>query len=195
MLSGRFLALCLVSYVAGALVTAYYAARLRSGVDLRVAGSGTLGARNASRVLGLRSAIAIACIDLAKGAASVLAARALALEPELGGVAALCAVCGHVWPPQLGWRGGKGAAIAGGALIALDTPSASAAIGVLLLASLALRDTKRGGLIGFAAFPWIALGARGCDARWGIETALIAVVLLAHRSDVRAFAGSTGGAA
>ncbi|MCC6406522.1 MAG: glycerol-3-phosphate acyltransferase [Planctomycetes bacterium] len=182
--SGRFVVLCLASYAAGALVTAYYLVRWRTGADLRAHGSGTLGARNAATVLGKSGGVAVALIDLAKGVATVLAARALGLEPAHGALAAACATCGHVWPPQLGFRGGKGAAIAGGALIALDPAVAGFALGVLALASAVLRDSKRGGLVGFAAYPCIAFAWRGPGVESWAQALLSGLVLFAHRNDV-----------
>lgn len=184
MLPGRFFALCLAGYVAGAIVTAYYLVRACGGGDLRQRGSGTLGARNASRVLGRGGALGVALVDLGKGAAVVLAARALELTPVHACLAAACTVCGHVWPPQLGWRGGKGAAIAGGALIALDPAVAAAAIAVLVLASLAARGSSVGGLAGFAAYPLIAWGWRGASATSLGQALLAALVLVAHRRDL-----------
>ncbi|MCE9593361.1 MAG: glycerol-3-phosphate acyltransferase [Planctomycetes bacterium] len=183
---GRLYALLLASYLLGALVTAYYVVRVRAGVDLRSQGSGTLGARNVGRVLGKGAAVAVALVDLAKGAGVVLIARSLELTPIHGALAACAAVCGHVWPPQLRFRGGKGAAIAGGALIALDPPVAGAALIVLALVSLLLRDTQRGGLAGFAAYPFLSFAWRGPSAgAWG-ACLLSALVLVAHRRDLAA---------
>ncbi|MBI5432728.1 MAG: glycerol-3-phosphate acyltransferase [Planctomycetes bacterium] len=182
--SGRFYALCLASYAAGALVTAYYLVRWRTGADLRAQGSGTLGARNAALVLGKAGAVVVALVDLAKGVGVVLSARALGLEPAHGALAAACATCGHVWPPQLGFRGGKGASLAGGALIALDPAVAGLSLVVLALASALLGDTKRGGLVGFAAYPCIAFAWRGPGAAaWG-QALLSGLVLVAHRKDL-----------
>ncbi|MCK6448809.1 MAG: glycerol-3-phosphate acyltransferase [Planctomycetes bacterium] len=182
---GRFFALCGASYVAGALVTAYYVVRAARGVDLRGLGSGTLGARNAASVLGRTGGALIALVDLAKGAAVVWIARALALPPLLACVAAACAVAGHVWPPQLGFKGGKGAAIAGGALIVLDPLVAICALVLLAAAAGLSRDTRLGGLAGFAAYPWIALAVRGASAAVLGSACLVALVLFAHRRDLR----------
>lgn len=182
---GRFFALCGASYVAGALVTAYYVVRATRGVDLRALGSGTLGARNAASVLGRSGGVLVALVDLAKGVLVVLAARALALSPELASAAAACAVAGHVWPPQLGFKGGKGAAIAGGALIAIDPLVALCALACLVAAVGVLRDTRVGGLVGFAAYPLIALAIRGASVATAGSALLVGLVLFAHRRDLR----------
>jgi len=105
-----------LSYAAGIWVAGYYLTRWRIGRDLRDLGSGSAGARNTARLLGRRwGAIAFAW-DFAKGALAVLLAGHLFVDELVPGVAAVAVVLGHIWPAQLGFRGGKGVAPAAGAL-------------------------------------------------------------------------------
>src|SRR5690606_34807935 len=88
------------------------------GLDLRLVGSGNVGATNVLRVSSTRLAVAALTLDAAKGSLAVLLAR------DLGGAAlpawaGLAAVVGHVYPPWLGFRGGKGMATTGGAFLVL----------------------------------------------------------------------------
>ncbi len=118
------------------------------GLDLRQHGSGNLGATNVYRVLGWKWGVGVLLLDIAKGTAAVLFARALVSAPVAGeiavgatgagatavgatavatGIAAgalpaaagLLAVAGHMFTPFAGFRGGKGVATGLGIFIGL----------------------------------------------------------------------------
>lgn len=103
-----------IGYLVGTVSPATLVAR-RRGVDLRTIGSGNPGASNAGRALGRRTGIAVAVLDVAKGA--VPAAAFGALDHRAGLVAGAAAVLGHVTSPFLRGRGGRGVATAGGAVL------------------------------------------------------------------------------
>ena len=106
------------SYALGCLVAAYYVTRWRRGEDIRASGSGNAGATNMARVYGKFDAALTLVLDAGKGALAVTAALYL-LEPQWMAVAALlAAIIGHIWPAQLSFHGGKGAATALGGMLA-----------------------------------------------------------------------------
>lgn len=137
-------------YVMGCFVAAYYVTRWRRGVDIRTSGSGNAGARNMARVYGMTDAVITLLIDATKGAAAVVAGLML-VGPEWAGVAALlAAIIGHIWPIQLSFHGGKGAATGLGGIVVLDP-----AVALALLAAGAVwfaftRDFFRSGLVAIA---------------------------------------------
>ncbi len=110
----------LASYLIGAIPTSYLVVRLVKGKDLRLLGSGNLGATNLYRVMGWRYAIPVGLFDMLKGAVPVLL-----LAPRAGGGAVVAlalgaaAVIGHVFPVFLGFRGGKGVATGAGVVLGL----------------------------------------------------------------------------
>lgn len=114
-----WLAVAGACYLMGSLPTAYLAGRWLRGVDIRTLGDGNPGAANAYRVLGPPVGIAVACIDIGKGAAAVMAARALVGAEGATMLGSVAAVMGHNWPFFLGFRGGRGAATTLGALSVL----------------------------------------------------------------------------
>ena len=57
----------LLGYLAGSVPFAFLLAR-RRGVDVRVAGSGNVGAANVMRTTGTGRAVAVMVLDVAKGA-------------------------------------------------------------------------------------------------------------------------------
>jgi acyl phosphate:glycerol-3-phosphate acyltransferase len=132
------LAVLLVSsYLLGSIPFAYLAGRL-AGIDIRQAGSGNVGATNVVRVLGKRYGYPVFALDFLKGFGAVKISMLIAPgqppewnSPEIFGIlAAMSSVLGHLYPPWLKFKGGKGVATSGGALLAL-TPVA-ALIGVAI---------------------------------------------------------------
>ena len=120
-----------IAYLLGSIPFAYIAGRLH-GVDLRTVGSGNLGATNVFRTLGRTVGVVVMILDIAKGAAAVLIAQWLAGGAWWPLAAGALAILGHVFPVWTGFKGGKGVAVAGGALIGL-VPAASGVLIVLWL--------------------------------------------------------------
>ena len=115
-----------VAYLIGSFPSGYIAGRAR-GVDLRMAGSGNIGATNAMRVLGKKWGYAVFSADILKGVLAVRVGFALAAVPQWRGadpvhvavLAALFVIIGHSFPVWLGFKGGKGIATSAGIMIAL----------------------------------------------------------------------------
>ncbi len=136
--------LLLASYLFGSIPTAWLLTRRRLGRDIRQLGDGNMGAENVARILGRPAGLIVAAIDVGKGLAALLIARLLTaavLGSDTAGtfpplmplnglplllslLAGIAAVGGHCWPFWLHSRGGRGAATAAGALLAL-TPAAA----------------------------------------------------------------------
>ncbi len=110
-----------LAYALGCVSFALLAARLR-GIDIRAQGSGNPGATNVGRLLGRPWGVAVLLLDVAKGYLPVvlLDGPVTALDPTGRVPLAVAAVLGHVFPVQLGFRGGKGVATTVGAFLALD---------------------------------------------------------------------------
>jgi acyl phosphate:glycerol-3-phosphate acyltransferase len=157
----------LAGYAIGSLPTADAVAR-GHGVDLRTTGTGNPGTANALRVGGGRLAATVLLLDLAKGAAAALIGRILA--GDAGGVAgAVLAAYGQVANPWHGFRGGKGLAVTGGALLVLWPYGAAAALPALVLGA-SLFGSAAGGLVGLLALGGAAVlwAANGWPTAWGI---------------------------
>jgi glycerol-3-phosphate acyltransferase PlsY len=125
-----FLAVALAGYLFGAIPTSFIVGKLCFHLDLRQHGSGNLGATNAFRVLGPTAGLAVALIDVAKGALPVLAAHSLlplpaaaGVSPQLRGwlmlIAGLAAITGHAFSPYIGFHGGKSIATSAGVMLAM----------------------------------------------------------------------------
>jgi glycerol-3-phosphate acyltransferase PlsY len=167
-------AVTILAYAIGCISTGYYVVRLVTGEDLRRHATGSTGARNVGRRLGLRAAAATLAADVAKGAAAV----AIAASAAGAGAAALPAVvAGHVAPPQLGFRGGRGLGPALGGMLVLDWRVAAIAFAVAALVAGASRAVTASGLAGVAAAPVAAL-ALG-EMQIALAAALAAAIVVA----------------
>ena len=103
-----------VGYAIGSVNPAAIIARMR-GIDLHSVGSGNPGATNAGRVLGKRTGVIVAILDILKGLVPVLLFSRLGVAAAE--VAGFMAVVGHITSPFLKGRGGKGVATTLGAVL------------------------------------------------------------------------------
>jgi glycerol-3-phosphate acyltransferase PlsY len=122
-----------VGYLLGSIPFAYLLARRHRGIDLRLTGSGNVGAANLLRTTTKKIGVSAMALDVSKGVASVLVARQI--DPGATGpaVAGIAAVLGHIYPVWLGFRGGKGVATTCG-VFAVLAPQATAIATVVFLA-------------------------------------------------------------
>jgi glycerol-3-phosphate acyltransferase PlsY len=115
--------IAVVAYLIGSIPSAYLVGRRVAGVDMRVAGEGNVGARNAYHVVGPVWGIVVFLMDVTKGGVVGLALRDRPTwQLTLGGIAV---IAGHAFPIWLGFIGGKGVATAGGFGFALLLPAAA----------------------------------------------------------------------
>jgi acyl phosphate:glycerol-3-phosphate acyltransferase len=191
-MSNSLLAVLVVSlaYCLGCCNTGYYLVRWLVATDIRTLASGGTGSRNVGRLLGLKGFALTLLGDGGKGALAVWLALCAAADLPLALASLLAAVVGHVWPVQLGFRGGKGmAAFAGGMLVILPGT---------LLAGLAMsavfypivRGSTKAGLLSLAFSPLPAvwelsrLGVSPLSRELGLYCLLVAIVLFAHRQNI-----------
>jgi glycerol-3-phosphate acyltransferase PlsY len=179
-------ATAVLAYFLGCFSTGYYLVRLRTGQDLRTIGSGATGGRNVARILGTPGFLITGAGDLAKAAIAVAVPIWFGLGPIAIGAAMVAVTAGHIWPVQLGFRGGKGVAplVGSTALVAPVALAIGALLGALFV--LVSRRLNLGGLAGVALTPVaaLALGAPIPIAA-GILGSVVLVVV-AHRQNIRA---------
>ena len=172
------------AYLLGCFATGYYLVRARTGRDIRKNGSGSTGARNVGRVLGKPGFVLTAFGDFGKGALAVWSAREWTNNNHLAALAMLGVVAGHLWPAQLRFRGGKGAATSLGALLVFDYRIALT-FAVLFLAGFAvMRKTVFPGMFAFACLPLASLWFNRDGLTATLVAVLSAIILLAHRRNL-----------
>ena len=100
----------IASYLVGCIMTGFLVAKLIKGVDLRLLGSGNIGARNAGRVLGPSGFVLTLAGDILKAAAVVWAGIQFQYPPYIQLLGFLAVILGHLYPIFLRCHGGKGEA-------------------------------------------------------------------------------------
>jgi glycerol-3-phosphate acyltransferase PlsY len=178
------------AYALGCVCAGYYLVRLVAAEDIRMSGSGATGATNVGRRFGAGGFAITLALDCAKGAATAWTARQAGLDSLSAGVAVIAVVGGHVWPVQLGFRGGKGIAPSLGAFFFYDPRSVFAIAAIFALCYPLLRRFMICGLIAYAAAPLILLPLGVPGDVVATVAAVVAIVLAAHRGDLRAAVAS-----
>ena len=177
-----------LSYMLGAIPTSYWVGKTFHGIDLRQHGSGNLGATNAFRVMGWRSAVPVVAVDIVKGFVPVWffpgpAGASFAWTLAFGAAA----IVGHMFSVWVGFKGGKGMATSAGVYFALAPWAGLGALGVWLLLTFSTRIVSLASIGAALALPILValLPHRG---GWGLvlfTVALSAFVIWAHRTNVQ----------
>jgi len=171
-------AIVALGYLAGSIPFAFLLAR-RRGVDLRLAGSGNVGAANVLRTSGVPNAVLALVLDAAKGSVAVLLAQRFSVEPATPVAGGLAAIIGHIYPVWLGFRGGKGVATAGGVFVVL-TPTAVAVAGAVF--ALAIWVTRYVSVGSMAAAVTLAVTTAAMDVPAAVVVGtVLAAVIIVHR--------------
>ena len=146
-----------LSYLLGATPFAYLIPRWSKGVDIRSLGTGNPGTANVFRTVGLGAAIAVGALDIGKGAAPVLLARAASLSEGWALAAGVAAVLGHCYSPYLRFRGGGGMAASIGTLLALMPLETAVMLPLLGLVYIVLTGSSTTGtVVGFTTLLGLA---------------------------------------
>jgi glycerol-3-phosphate acyltransferase PlsY len=184
------------SYLLGSIPFGYLAGRI-AGVDIRVCGSGNVGATNVTRTLGKGYGYPVFVVDFLKGFVAVklsilVAAR---VQPEWGSseifgiAAAISSVLGHSFPVWLGFKGGKGVATSAGALFGLAPVAALVGVAIWILIFWLTRYVSVASIAAAAALPFVILittwqSRTNAKSLFYSSVCLAAVVIWRHRSNL-----------
>lgn len=179
------IALLLISgYLVGNVLTATIIGKLLYRQDIRIAGSGNPGARNAGRVLG-KSAFVLTFIgDALKGAIIVLIAKWMGMAEWLQLMGILAVMAGHIYPVVHKFRGGQGVSTFIGGMLAFNPLVVACFVVVFLVFYPFLKNFTVVGLSAMALSPFFLYGV---TRDWSQVVASIAVViflLFAHGKDL-----------
>lgn len=177
-----------LSYLLGATPTSYWVGKAIHGIDLREHGSGNLGATNAFRVLGWRSAVPVIVVDIAKGFVPVGILAGL-VDATLGWTLAFgaAAIVGHMFSIWVDFRGGKGVATSAGVFLALAPLAVLGAFGVWVATAAMTRYVSAASIaaaLTLPAFVAVTPHRGGAGLLW-FTGALALFVIWAHRSNIR----------
>jgi glycerol-3-phosphate acyltransferase PlsY len=173
----------LLGYAFGSVPFAFILAR-RAGIDVRVAGSGNVGAANVLRTIGTPLGVIVMALDMLKGAATVLLASSLEGTPAAMAAAGAAAVVGHVYPVWLRFHGGKGVAVAAGVFAVLAPIATMAAASVFLIVVWISRVISLGSVAATITLPSVAFlsGAHRSVVAAAIGSG--ALIIFRHRANL-----------
>lgn len=193
---GVFVALFIIAFLLGSIPWGVVISRLFYKKDIRDEGSGNIGTTNAFRAMGKVGGCIVFLLDFGKGLlAGFLGAQACSLLGEAGfsdprlalALVFLGCVWGHIFSPWLGFRGGKGIAVAIGCLFFVFGWQ-GALIELALFAVLALltRCVSIGSITAAVACPFIAAYLYWGDPLCIVLFAFAALtVIWAHRANIK----------
>ena len=175
----------ILGYLLGSIPSGWLAGRWLKDIDLRELGSGSTGATNVLRQVGKGPALVVFLIDVGKGAAAVLIARALGLGDWIQVLAGLTALAGHIWPVWLGFKGGKAVATGLGMFLGLAWPVGLASFGVFLAVFSLSRYVSLASVLAAISLPLLMAADSGSTANLVVALVAMLLVLWRHRSNIQ----------
>ncbi len=180
------LLLPVAAYFLGSVAFGAVLYRARTGGDIRLVGSGNIGATNVTRNAGLAAGLATLAADMAKGAIPVALARALGGGDWLVALTALGSFLGHLYPAYTRFKGGgKGVATAAGCLLALSPVALLWALLAFIAGIFAAGRVSVGSLCGAAVMPMAAFALTGSVPAGIVTLAMTVLVFRRHAENVR----------
>jgi len=177
------LAWIVFGYALGSVPFAFLLAR-RAGIDVRVAGSGNVGAANVLRTSGMPLGVAVMALDISKGAAAVLTAHAAAAGLTSMAIAGASAVVGHIYPVWLGFKGGKGVAVAAGVFGILAPLATIISALVFIVCVWMSRIVSVGSVAATIALPSIAWWTGAPDVVLNTSAGCASLIVFRHRTNI-----------
>ena len=177
-----YLVLC--GYILGCFTSGYYLVRFRTAQDLRLLGSGSVGAKNAGRILGWPGFLATVAGDVGKGMLAVWVAKKFTPDDRVVALTMLAVVMGHIWPIQLRLRGGKGIATSLGALLIYDYKLIVAFLALFACFFAFYRKTVLPGLFAMACLPLVSIYLGHEPAKIIGISILTGLILITHRKNL-----------
>ena len=174
----------LFGYLAGSVPFAFLLAR-RAGIDVRVAGSGNVGAANVLRTTGAWRGVVVMLLDVAKGASAVLIVSLAAGGASIAALTGAAAIVGHIYPVWLRFHGGKGVAVAAGVFGILTPIATGIAAALFVLTVWLTRYVSLGSVAATLALPPVAWWSGAPNAVVAAAAGAGALILFRHRANLR----------
>ena len=195
-------AAALIGYLLGSLNTAIIVSRLLKGDDIRRHGSGNAGMTNMLRTYGKGCAALTVIGDFLKPAVAILLSRwavayfGVYLPVDIGYIAGIGAMLGHLFPVYFRFKGGKGAVTALG-VMCLVNPPAFAIIALVFIPMIFItRIVSLSSLLGAFFYPFITWGVLFFQGRPILYDSLMAAVIgvliiVMHKDNIKRLLNGT----
>ena len=180
-------------YLLGSIPFGYLLVRAFRKADIRATGSGNIGATNVARTSPLLG-VATLLLDALKGMCAVW--LAFAMFPgnrTIAFLAAFAAVCGHIFPVWLGFRGGKGVATGLGSFLLLTPMAIVLTVGIFVVMAAVFRYVALASIIAAGSLPLLAMLLKKGESPTAISLLAAAALLIVvkHHSNIRRMLNGT----
>ena len=200
MIVGKFILAIAIGYFMGAIPFGLVIGRLRRGVDVRDYGSGATGVANVTRTAGKAAGILVFMLDVGKGAAVALIARAIIGWAGTGwyaaaGAAGFAAMVGHSWSVYIKFKGGRGVTVGVGALLGMYWPVGLAGLGVFFMVVVLTKYVSLASMIAASSSIWISIPLVALDIL-PIEYLIFGIcgtslIVFRHRGNIKRLVAGT----
>ena len=175
-----------MGYFLGSIPFGYLLVRAFRGADVRTTGSGNIGATNVARMSPVLGVVTL-LLDAMKGFGSVWAGSVFFPgQPMIPFIAGFAAVAGHIFPPWLRFKGGKGVATGLGSFLMLTPKGIVLALVVFLLVLAVFRLVALGSIVASASLPVSAFLLREGERPTGIAmlSASAVLIIVKHHQNI-----------
>jgi acyl phosphate:glycerol-3-phosphate acyltransferase len=186
-----FLVSTILAYIIGSFPTSFLMARLLKGVDIREVGSGNAGATNVLRSVGKLPALVTLIVDVLKGVfvVTIIANYFYTYIDNLDydfyrSFLGLAAVCGHIWPVWLKFRGGKGVATTLGVAIGLAPLVLLPSLVIWLVIFFTTNYVSLVSILALLAFPVIAIAFSQPFYLILVSAVICSISIFKHRENI-----------
>ena len=186
----QIIALIGFAYLLGSIPSGYVLGKL-SGVDVRQAGSGNVGATNVARAVGKWQGVLTLLADVLKGMAPVAIGVWMHLQPETIAMVASAVFLGHLYPIFLEFRGGKGVATGLGALLIIAPLATMLLVGVFVTVAIPTRLVSLSSIMAAALAPLVLWMFFQPPAIVWMGAFLAAMIVWRHRGNIQRLLAGT----
>ena len=187
-----FIISAVLGYLIGSFPTSFIMARALKGVDIRQVGSGNAGATNVFRSVGKLPALITLIVDIAKGifVVTVLANFSYLYLENLDydfyrSFLGLMAVCGHIWPIWLKFKGGKGVATTLGVAIGLAPVALLPSLIIWLIIFFTTNYVSLASILALITFPMFAVSFSQPIYLVLMSVVICLISIFKHRENIR----------
>jgi acyl phosphate:glycerol-3-phosphate acyltransferase len=198
-----YLIVAAAAYLLGSVPFGFLLVKTFRGEDIRLSGSGNIGATNVTRSGAKGLGALTLLLDMLKGLGAVGFASYLARSSfnacgdspclpalRLMSVGALFAVLGHIFPVWLKFKGGKGVATALGVFALLFPKAVLVSLAVFIIVLAVFRYVSLGSILAALSFPIAAAFLYHPDSTLFLDVVVVAVVMT-HRGNIRRLLAGT----
>ena len=181
------LLLALSAYLIGTIPSAYIFTRLFSRDDIRLKGTGNVGAANTMKQIGWMPGILTLVVDSGKSMLIVYLAMRFGSWNYLPYVCVFLVILGHMYNIFLGFKGGKGLACLLGALIILAPATLLFLFAVIGIIKTLIKDTPTATALGLLPLPFFLVIYHNTWTYFIFGLAIYLLILTKYLGDCRSF--------